>query len=265
MDIHLKEDFRLLGLRLERWSTVFVIIIAVAAWELGVHTGVLSSLFFPPPSVILLTFTKLIINGKLATNAAATLLRVFVGLGLGVVPGLILGLVMGWSRRLYVLIDPFIAATHPIPKIAILPLIMIIFGIGESSKFVVVAVSTFFPMLINTIAGVRQISPIHFEVAKNYGANLFKIFTRVIVPGGLPLVIAGLRLALNMALLITIAVELVSAQEGLGTMIWFAWQTLRTEELYVSLGVTSALGLIFNFLLQRLAITLAPWQIEQKN
>jgi len=264
MDIHLKEDFRLFGIRPEKWYILLIVFITIIAWELGVHIGVLSSLFFPPPSVTLMTFIKLVINGKLATHAGATLLRVFVGLGLGVVPGLILGLAMGWSRRLYVLIDPFIAATHPIPKIAILPLIMIIFGIGESSKFVVVAVSTFFPMLINTIAGVRQISPIHFEVAKNYGANLFKIFTRVIVPGSLPLVMAGLRLALNMALLITIAVELVSAQEGLGAMIWFAWQTLRTEELYASLGVTSALGLIFNFLLRHLAITLAPWQTEQR-
>jgi len=264
MDVHLKEDFRLLGIRPEKWYILLTVIITSIAWELGVHIGALSSLFFPPPSVTLLTSIKLIINGKVATNAGATLLRVFVGLGLGVVPGLILGLAMGWSPRLNVLIDPFIAAAHPVPKIAILPLIMILFGIGESSKFVVVAVSTFFPMLINTIAGVRQISPIHFEVAKNYGANLFKIFTRVILPGSLPLILTGTRLAFNMALLITIAVELVAAQKGLGAMIWMAWQTLRTEELYVSLGVTSALGLIFNFLLQRIAIYLAPWQTEQR-
>ena len=265
MDIDLEKDFRLLGLRLERWFTVFVIIIVVAAWEIGVRIGEVSSLFFPAPSVILLTFVRLIANGKLLTNAGASFLRVFWGLALGGGAGLILGFVMGWSHRLYGLIDPLIAAAHPVPKIAILPIIMILFGIGESSKVVIVAVTTFFPMLINTIAGVRQISPIHFEVAKNYGADITKIFTRVILPGSLPLVLTGVRLAFNMALLMTIAVELVAAQKGLGAMIWMAWQTLRTEGLYVSLFVTAGLGILFNFFLQRITFHLIPWQIEQNN
>lgn len=186
------------------------------------------------------------------------------GFFLGGISGLMLGLAMGWSRSLRMVIDPLIAAAHPVPKIAILPLIMILFGIGESSKIVVIAVATFFPMLINTVAGVRQINPIHFEVAENYGASLNKIFTRVIMPGSLPLVLTGARLALNMALLVAIAVELVSAQEGLGAMIWLAWQTFRTEELYVSLFVTAALGMILNFLLQRMTLYLVPWQTEQK-
>ena len=128
---------------------------------------------------------------------------------------------------------------------------------------VVVAVGVFFPMLINTMAGVRQISLIHFEVAQNYGASLFKVFTRVVVPGSLPLVLTGARLALNIALLLTIAVEMVAAQEGLGEMIWFAWETLRTEELYASLIVIAALGISFNFLLQRLRARLVPWQVER--
>lgn len=264
MDDRVKEDPCLFGLIWEEWLTVLIIFLVVIAWELGVYVGWLSSLFFPPPSVIVATFIRLIINNKLVDNTGITLWRVFLGLILGGIPGLILGLIMGWSHRLYRLINPFVAATHPIPKIAILPLIMIIFGIGESSKVVVIALTAFFPMLINTAAGVQQINPIHFEVAKNYGANLTKIFTRVIFPGSLPLMLTGLRLSLNFALLVAIAVELVSAQKGLGAMIWLAWQTLRTEELYVSLVVTSTLGILFNFFLQRLAVYLVPWKTEQR-
>jgi NitT/TauT family transport system permease protein len=171
---------------------------------------------------------------------------------------------MGWSQRLRIVIDPFIAAAHPVPKIALLPIIMIIFGIGESSKVVVVGVAAFFPMVINAMAGVRQISPIHFEVAENYGANPVKTFTRVVVPGSLPLVLTGARLALNTALLLTIAVELVAAQKGLGVMVWFAWQTLRTEELYASVAATATMGVSFNLLLQRLAAHLVPWQVERE-
>jgi NitT/TauT family transport system permease protein len=259
MDTRLKK-----GWRLERWLPAAVVAVILAIWEWRGRAGGLSALFFPPPSTIILTLGRLLTSGELATHLSATLSRLFVGFALGGLPALILGLVMGWSRRLRLVLDPFIAAAHPIPKIAVLPLIMIIFGIGESSKIVVVAVAVFFPMLINTMAGVRQISPIYFEVAENYGAGLFKVFTRVVVPGGLPLVLTGARLALNTALVLTIAVELVAAQEGLGEMIWFAWQTLRTEELYASLIVISALGISFNLILQRLTARLVPWQVERE-
>ena len=156
-----------------------------------------------------------------------------------------------------------LAAAHPVPKIAILPLIMIIFGVGELSKRIVVAAAAFFPLLVNTMAAVRQIPPIYFEVAANYGATVTKVFTRVVIPGSLPLMLAGVRLALNVALLLTIAVELVAAQEGLGKMVWLAWETLRTENLYAGLAVISALGISFNFVLHRLASRLVPWQVER--
>lgn len=260
----LEKEFRIFKLPFEKGLTVSIILIALVAWELGVYVGWLSPLFFPPPSIIFLTFIKLIINKKLLDNTGMTLWRVFQGLLLGGIPGLILGLMMGWSHRLYRIINPFVAAGHPVPKIAVLPLIMIIFGIGESSKIIVIALTAFFPILINTALGVQQISPIHFEVGKNYGANLIKTFTRITFPGSLPMIIAGLRLSLNLALLIAIAVELVSAQKGLGAMIWLAWQTLRTEELYVSLSVAAVLGILFNFLLQYLIRYLVPWQTEQR-
>jgi ABC-type nitrate/sulfonate/bicarbonate transport system permease component len=262
VDTHLRKRLRLAWPRLERWLSAAFVVVALTVWEWQVRTGGLSALFFPAPSAIARTLVRLLINGELAVNVGATLSRLFLGFALGSLRGLILGLAMGWSRRLRVVVDPFIAAAHPVPKIAVLPLIMIIFGIGESSKVVVVAVAVFFPMLINTMAGVRQISPIHFEVAENYGASLLKVFTRVIAPGSLPLVLTGARLALNVGLLVTIAVELVAAQEGLGEMIWFAWETLRTEELYASLIVIAALGIGLNFLLQRLTARLVPWQEE---
>ncbi len=167
---------------------------------------------------------------------------------------------MGWPRWIRAAIDPLVAAIHPVPKIAILPLLMIIFGIGEASKLAVVAIATFFPMAINAMTGVCQISPIHFEMAKNYGAHPFKTFTRVVIPGSLPMVMAGARLAVNMALLLTIAVELVSAKEGLGALIWLAWETLRTEHLYAGLAVIVALGISFNGIIQLITARLIPWQ-----
>lgn len=250
--------------RLRSWLPMVIVACTLLVWEWSVRSGRLSPLFFPAPSVVVMTIFRLLASGELVVHARATLLRVVLGLVLGGVPGLLLGLAMGWWRPLREALDPLVAATHPLPKIAVLPLIMIIFGIGESSKVVAVAVGTFFPMLINSMAGVRQISPIHFEVAKNYGASPFKVLTRVIIPGSLPLVLVGARLALNIALLFTIAIELVSAREGLGEMIWLAWQTLRTEELYASLAVIGALGVGFNLILQFSARRLVPWHAERE-
>jgi NitT/TauT family transport system permease protein len=245
-----------------RWVSLAVVAAALALWEWLVYVGRIPALFFPSPSVIAGTLIRLIRNGELARHLKATLSRVFLGLLVGATAGYILGLVMGWSRPVRTLLDPFISALHPLPKIALLPLFMIVFGLGESTKVVAVAVSAFFPMLVNTVAGASQIHPVYLEVAQNYGASVRRVFTRVIMPATLPWVLTGLRLALNTALLVTIAVELVTAKEGLGQMIWFAWQTLRTEELYTALVVIGLLGTSFNRVLEWLVHILIPWESE---
>jgi len=201
----------------------------------------------------------MITTGDMVLNLIASLERICWGSIVGIVPGVAIGLAMGWSPRIRKLVDPFIAAIHPIPKIAIFPLIMIVFGIGEISKIVAISISAFFPMLINSMAGVRQLNPIYFEVAKNYGSTRWKTFTRIVFPGSLPMILTGVRLAINMALIITVSVEMLSAQLGLGVLIWFAWETLRTQDLYATLIVIAAVGLALNFLLQEAAVFLTRW------
>jgi len=244
-----------------KWLTIAMIALVIILWEIGGRMGLISPLFFPKPSTIVQTLYKTIITGEILTDLGATFSRLSIGLLIGGSCGLLLGLVMGWSRPLQVVIDPIISALHPIPKLAIFPLILVVFGIGEASKIAIVAISTFFPMLINTMAGVRQISAIHFEVAENYGANRFHTFTHVVVPGSLPLILVGGRLALNTALVLTIAVELLTAREGLGAMIWLAWETFRTEELFASLIVIALLGFSFNRILSYMQKRFLPWHV----
>ena len=246
--------------RLEVFLPLMIFGVGLGCWEWGARSGRIAMLYFPAPSIIATTLAKLTRDGTLMESIAATLSRVFSGVLLGGAPGLALGITMGWSRRVRSALDPFIAAAHPVPKVAVLPIILIIFGMGELSKAVVVSVSAFFPILINSIWAVQQISPIHFEVAQNYGAGRMKVLTRVILPGSLPLILAGVRLALNAAFLTTIVVELLIARTGLGAMLWMARETLRTEELYAGLFVIAILGMSFNFILQRLALRLVPWQ-----
>jgi NitT/TauT family transport system permease protein len=248
----------------EPWGPFLLVGAALGAWEVLARTATISPTFFPPPSAIVTVLGRLMFDGEVASHAWVTVARVLTGFALGAGPGLLLGLAMGASARLRAQLDPLVAATHPIPKIAVLPLILVIFGIGELSKVVLAAVGAFFPMAISTMAGVRQISPIHFEVARSYGATRLKLFTRVVLPGSLPLALTGARLSVNVALMLTIAGELVAAQRGLGQMIWFAWQTFRIEEVYAGLVIISVVGIAFNVILTRFSVWVMPWHTDSR-
>lgn len=243
----------------ETWVSVLILFLFLAVWEVLSRTEIISALFFPAPTRIGAAFFRMIGTGALTEHLSASLGRLFLGFLLGAFPGLLFGFAMGWSPRIRAIMDPFIAAIHPIPKLAIFPLIMIIFGLGELSKIVAIAISAFFPVLINSMTGVRELNPVYFDVSRNYGASRWKMFTRVVVPGSLPTVLSGIRIGVNMAMVITIAVELLSAQKGLGVLIWFAWQTFRIEDLYVSLFMTAILGIVINVLLLQLTKKIVPW------
>jgi NitT/TauT family transport system permease protein len=241
------------------WPAIVVTVALLALWEGWARTSESASFLFPAPSVIAVVLVRGIRNGELLRTVGTTLGRLAAGLVLGGVPALGLGLAMGFSPRVRAAVDPLVAAAHAIPKIAVLPILMILLGLGEAPKIAVVAAAAFFPLLISTMSGVRQISPIHFEVAHGYGASAPRIFWRVLVPGSLPQILAGTRLAFNAALLITIALEIVAARSGLGATIWLAWQTMRVEELYASLAVTSLIGVGFNSALGFVGRRLVPW------
>jgi NitT/TauT family transport system permease protein len=234
----------------------------VVLWELAARAGVISTTFFPPPTRIWSSLVEITANGDLPAATGATLLRFAVGLVSGSITGALLGLMMGWWEPLRSFVDPFVAAAYPLPKIAIFPLLMIIFGLGEGSKFVAIALGAFFPMLITSLVGVQQINKVYFEVAKNYGAAGTRILTHILLPGSLPSLLAGLRLATNSAFVIAISVELVAARSGLGVLLWFGWETFRVSELYAVLVVISILGMLFNFAVARLTAVAAPWMGE---
>ncbi len=255
-------------------------------WEGLVRMDALDARFFPAPSTVLQALWILIVKGELlgkfwrlpalitAGNWSEglrtiseghlwiSLFRIFSGFLLGAVPGIVLGVIMGMNRTVRIAIDPVVSAVYVLPKIAILPLVMLIFGIGELSKVVIVAIASFFLILINTMAGVRDIEPIFFEAAKNYGAGRRQMFWQVIIPGALPIIFAGLRLSLGTALIVIIAAEFVAAKHGLGFLIWYSWQTLLTENMFAGLLVIMILGAAFTRGLQTIEHWVMPWRRE---
>lgn len=234
----------------------------LAIWELVHRIGGYTGLLFPAPSAIGVALHDSLVAGQLWLHLSATLLRIGAGLLVGGLAGLLLGLAMGSWRALRVVIDPIIAAVHPIPKLALFPLLIVLLGIGERSKIAAVSVGAFFPMVLNTMAGVRAISPVHLELAANYGASSWNKFLRVLLPGSLPMILTGLRLSANVAFHATIGVEMVGSRVGLGALLWLSWQTFRIEQLYATLTVIALVGVGLTFLIRRIARHSAPWLAE---
>ena len=243
----------------DRLVSATIAVTLVAAWELASRAGWIHPVIFPAPTRILATFARLW-EQDLARNIGLTLMRFFGGIVVGGIPGILVGLCIGWWPRLRRIADPFIAAIHPVPKIVLFPLFIVIFGINEWAKIMSVSLTVFFPTLINAAAGARDISPLYFEVVSSYGGGKAALFRHVVLPGSLPMILSGLRIAANLGLLVTIAIEFTVTSQGIGSIIWIKLQTMRTEELYAGVVTISLIGITINLVLQSLLRRLAPWQ-----
>lgn len=235
---------------------------AMALWEVGVLFAGASPFLFPAPSTVLARLVELVAEGKLQPHLLASMRRLTLGFALGAIPGLAIGYAMGWSTRARAVLDPVVAALHPVPKVALFPLFLLVFGLGETAKLVAIGLSAFFPMALNAMAGVRQIPPVCFEVARSFGAGRWRTFRRVVLPGSLPMVATGVRIGANGAFVLTVVVEIASANDGLGHLIWSAWESLRTADLYAAVAIIAAIGIGLGAGLRRLARAVAPWQVE---
>ena len=237
-------------------SPVFLLLV----WEFFARAGLIDVRFFPAPSKIFQVMYTQMQNGMLEKHVWASLQRLWWGILFGGVPALVLGIAMGMYRTLRIIVEPVIMATYPIPKSAILPLILLIFGLGEASKIVMVATGVFYPILINAMAGVLEINKIYFDVGRNFGAGRWQVFRTVALPGALPLIMTGVKLGVGLGLVLIAIAEMVGAKSGLGYMIWNAWEILSVETMYVGLICIAVLGLVFTLLLNELERLIVPWK-----
>jgi NitT/TauT family transport system permease protein len=229
-------------------------------WEALSKSKRIDPIFWPAPSTLWPSFKKLVSDGSLLDDVRLSLLRILGGFLLGAIPGVALGLAMGlfWPIRAFVM--PVAVAFYAVPKIAILPLVIIAFGIGESSKLAIVALSIFFLVVLNTMSGVLEIDALYPDVAKNLGASRWDLFWTVALPGALPAIFTGLRLALGFSLIVIVGTEFVSQSPGVGRLIWDSWQTLAIKKMYVGLVVTGLMGWGLTLALDLIERLVLPWK-----
>ena len=227
--------------------------------------GMVETQFFPAPSSIFVKFLEMVQTAEFWGDLRISITRLVVGFLLGAIPGAALGLLMGLSNLAERIFQPLISMLYPLPKIALLPLIMLIFGLSEAAKYVTVAIGVFFIMAINTYGGVQNIQRIYFDVAKNLKVPSWRVYLTIALPGALPGVFTGLRLATGVALILLVSAEFVGANEGLGFRIWWAWTVFWVEQMYVGLVIIALLGFAFSSFVGYLERSFLPWRRKSGN
>ncbi|BCV24373.1 ABC transporter permease [Gelria sp. Kuro-4] len=235
-------------------------LLLVILWELLARGGLIDIRVFSAPSLIVRSFVPALFSGELLYHTWISVRRILLGFLAGALPGVLLGLSMGLFPPVRALLQPMIAITFPIPKLAIMPMIILLFGLGEASKVFTVAIGVFYLVLINTVSGVLNIDKIYLDVAKNFGAGRWNFYRTVALPGALPMIFAGFKLGMGTALILIVAAELTAAGGGLGDWIWRSYDMFDIERMFTSLIALTVLGYLFSNALDLLERWVIPWK-----
>ena len=238
-------------------------LLLLAVWELLSRTERIDPRFWPPPTSLIPTARRLIESGQLFTDLRASLLRIVAGFAIASIPGVFVGLAMGLYRPLRLFLMPIAFAIYAVPKIAILPLVWIVFGsTGESSKIAIIVISVFFLVVLSTMGGVLGIDPIFRDVARDFDASQWQVIRTVALPGALPAIFTGLRLALGFALLVIVGTEFldIGDGDGIGAMIYRGYYNVAYEQMFFGLIVVGLVGWVLTVLLDLIERLVVPWR-----
>lgn len=249
--------------------TVFTRTVAIAAllavWEIAPRLGLVDRTFLPPFSEVAVAWWQLLLDGQLAEHAQASLTRSLTGFALAVVVAVPLGLLIGWYKPLAGLLGPLLEVFRNTAALALLPVFVLLLGIGETSKISIVLYACTWPILLNTISAVRSVDPTLLRLARSMDLPALRIFQKVILPASVPTVFTGIRLAGGFAILILVAAEMVGAKAGLGYLINSSQFNFAIPEMYAGIITISAIGVAFNQLLVALERRFTSWRTPTGN
>ena len=214
----------------------------IVAWQVASRAGVLSNRILPEPLAVAVAFRDLAVSGELWTHLRVSLWRAAAGFGLGGALGLALGLLNGSSRRAATLLDTTLQMVRNIPALALIPLVILWFGIDEAAKLFLLSVGVFFPVYLNTFHGIRSVDAGLIEMARSYGLSGWALYRDVILPGALPSILVGVRFSLGLVWVLLIVAETISAQAGIGYMTMNAREFLQTDVVLVGVLLYALLG-----------------------
>jgi NitT/TauT family transport system permease protein len=245
------------------WPAFVVAVVFFSAWQLGSEFKIIPEATIASPMDILHAFQELVKTGELWMHIKISLYRIIAGFLFGSAAGMVVGVFTGWFPALRRTLNPILSVFYGFPKIALLPFLIIVLGTGDTMRIVLLAIMTFFPMWINTEAGVLEVDKILVNVAKNFGANEWQVITKVAVHCIVPYIVAGLKYSAGLAIHLIVIAEMINADKGIGYLIWFAGATFDTATWFLGIFILiffSVILLGFFNMLERWAL---PWKSER--
>ena len=239
------------------------VLLTFAVWQAFWSAGKISPLFFTGPSAIAQRFWDDLLHGRLLADMAYSGRNFILGFALALVAGVVMGVLVGWYRRLEMLLNPFLNSLYATPRIAMIPLIIIWFGIGMWSKVFIVFLSAFFPILVNTIGGIKATDTDLLRAARAFCASDWQIFTTLAVPGAVPFILTGIRQGVALGLIGVVVGEMFGGSEGIGFMVAYGGLTFATDTLFVGVVIIAFAGILFTSVAERLERHFSRWRPER--
>ena len=241
------------------FRATIVPVVAIAVWETLARAEIINPMILPAPSQVLAKWLEYAQTGELHRDALSSLYRVAMGFLIGTGLAIPLGLAMGASRTAHAYLNPLLQVLRPIPPIAFVPLAILWFGLGNPPAFFLIALGAFFPVLMNTIAGVRSVDAIYIRAARNLGAGRVPLFLRVIVPAAMPHILTGIRVGFGVAFIVVIVAEMIAVNDGLGYRILEARESFWSDKIIAGMITIGLLGLAIDAALARVSGYLLRW------
>ncbi|MER6196512.1 ABC transporter permease [Streptomyces sp. NPDC001586] len=237
------------------------ILALVALWEFAPRAGLVDATFLPPISEVAVAWWELAGDGQLADHTQASLIRSFGGFGIAVAVAVPLGLLIGWYRPLADFLGPLLEVFRNTAALALLPVFVLLLGIGETSKVSIVVYACLWPVLLNTISAVRNADPTLIRLARSMDLSTPRLFQKVILPASVPAIFTGIRLAGAVSILVLVAAEMIGAKAGLGYLINASQFNFAIPQMYAGIVTISAIGVAFNQLLVTIERRLSTWRV----
>jgi sulfonate transport system permease protein len=234
-------------------------LLALVAWQVTAQTGVLAPSVLPAPGTVWRAGADLAATGELQHHILVSLGRIAQGFALGAATGLLLGFVVGMSKLAEIVLDRSLQMVRTIPHLALIPLMIAWFGLGEEPKILLVALGTFFPIYLNTVTGIRGVDPKLLELGRSYGLGKWSLVRRIAVPGALPTILAGIRYSLGVAWMTLVVAETISASDGIGYLAQDARQLLRTDVIVLAIILYALAGLLADLLTRLIERKVLRW------
>jgi ABC-type nitrate/sulfonate/bicarbonate transport system permease component len=250
---------------LEKALGALTIAAILAGLEMAVRLGFVNMALTPSPSLVLATTVQIIVAGSLWEPLGSTLYLLFAAYFLGSILAIGSGLLMGRFDPLHDLFEPLIEFLRPLPKPALLPPLILFLGLGDPMKLTIVGMGVFFPVLVNTIQGVRGTDPVQLNVARTFGHSRSNALFRVVLPSALPMIFAGLRVSLGLGLILVVIAEMLAGTGGVGYLIIDMQRSFQVAKMYAWILILAVLGFALNYLFLQLERKMIPWTITRSS